>query len=358
MDIKSVVKKELKAIWIKRGKKKIKQRIYRDLKKQIALSDTDIQKLSEEQIKEIRAFWSRNGIENIPLDWHKLLYSITGKQKPEFIPEIIFQQIVRPAMNDYTFAGVWSDKAYIDYFIRGVKTARSIVRNVNGRFLDEHFNLITIQEAQTIVDQYMKLVIKPSTYTDTGKGVCLLSAPFNLPELVNKYKKNFVIQLPLKQHSDMSKLNPSSINTIRINSVLFETEAHVMSAFVKVGQMGEFADNSGKERYFIGIHEDGSFFDYAIDHDLNRYKKIPSGYDFANQKIPCYDKVCRAIEKAHKCIPHFGLAFWDVCVNEDGEPVIVEVNLRYPDGTIPQAAGNPFLGKYTKEVMEYIKQKK
>ena len=108
----------------------------------------------------------------------------------------------------------------------------------------------------------------------------------------------------------------------------------------------------------IGIHEDGNFFDYAIDHDLNRYKKIPSGYDFANQKIPCYDKVCRAIEKAHKCIPHFGLAFWDVCVNEDGEPVIVEVNLRYPDGTIPQAAGNPFLGKYTKEVMEYIKQKK
>ncbi len=150
----------------------------------------------------------------------------------------------------------------------------------------------------------------------------------------------------------MAKLNASSVNTIRVNSVLFETEAHVMSAFVKVGQAGEFADNHGNDRFFIGLHLDGTFCDFAINHDLQKFQSIPSGYDFAGKSVPSFDKVCIAVEEAHRKLAHFGFAFWDVCVDENGEPIIVEVNLRYPDTLIPQACGiGGFLGDYTEEVL-------
>lgn len=350
---KNQIKMTLKSVHRKYVDFRRNQNDLKTVTKQIQNSKEPVPELEEQQKAEIKEYWSKYGIE-VPLEWHRLIYAKTGIVNPAFVPEPVFHRTIKPYMNNHTFAGVWSDKAYIDYFIHEVKSVQCVVRNVNGRFLDDKFSLISMEEAQAILETYDELVIKPSTYTDTGKGVKLLHNPFNLYELAKEYKKNYVIQVPLRQHTELAKLNVSSVNTIRVNSVLFDKEAHVMSAFIKVGQAGQFADNNGHERYFIGIKENGTFVDYAINHDLQKFSSIPSGYKFAGQKVPCFDKVCRAVERAHKCIPHFGFAFWDVCVNEEGEPVIVEINLRYPDTVIPQVAGNPFLGMYTDDILKYI----
>ena len=98
---------------------------------------------------------------------------------------------------------------------------------------------------------------------------------------------------------------------------------------------------------------DGTYCDFAINHDLHKFDSIPSGFAFAGQNVPSFDKVCAAIEEAHKKIAHFGFAFWDVCVDENGDPVIVETNLRYPDTLIPQACGiGGYLGEYTEEILK------
>lgn len=311
-----------------------------------------IPELTDEEKKEITAFWKGKYGISFPLSWHRFFYGSTGVKDFRYIPETIFHKDIKPFFNSKEESLVWGDKSYMDFFLRGSKTVRSVVRNVDGRFLNETFDLITPEQVLPIMDSYGALVIKPSTNTDTGKGVQLLKKPYNLQAIIEQYKRNYVIQIPLRQHPDMAKLNASSVNTIRINSVLFETEAHVMSAFVKVGQTGEFADNHGHDRFFIGIHMNGTFCDFAINHDLQKFQSIPSGYDFAGKRVPSFDKVCAAIEEAHKKLAHFGFAFWDVCVDENGDPVIVEVNLRYPDTVIPQACGiGGFLGEYTEEVL-------
>ncbi len=357
MGIKNSVKKKIKATRESYVNIRKRQSLLNVVKQQIKESKEPVPQLTSEQETEIRKYWAKYGID-ISLEWHRLLYAKTGMVRPDFVPEPVFHYDIKKYMNNHTFAEVWGDKCYIDHFIRDVQTVKSVIRNVNGRFLNEKFEVITVEEAQKIADEYEKLVIKPSTYTDTGKGVKLLKAPFDIKKLYKDYKKNFVIQLPLTQHKEISQLNSSSVNTIRVNSVLFDNEAHVMSAFIKVGQPGAFADNHGHDRYFIGITPDGKFNNYAINHDLQKFNRIPSGYDFAGKPVPNFDKVCKAIEKAHKCIPHFGFAFWDVCINENGEPVIVEVNLRYPDATIPQVAYGPFLGEYTDRIMKYISKRK
>lgn len=324
------------------------------VKRQISMSSQPIPKLTRNQKQEILSFWNRYNI-NVPTYWHQLLYAKTGKQLPDYIPELTFHQIIKPKMNNYMFSSVWGDKSYIDLFINKVSIVKSVVRNVNGRFLNEKFDLISSIEAQTILEQYDQLVVKPSTFTDTGKGVQLLKSPFSLNQISKLYKKNYVIQLPLNQHNDIAELNRSSINTIRVNSVLFENEAYIMSAFIKVGQSGSFADNQGKNRYFIGITENGEYCDYAINHDLENFSHIPSGYEFAGKKVPGYQEVCETVKKAHKCIAHFGFAFWDVCVDITGKPIIVEVNLRYPDTVIPQVCtGKSFFGPYTERILKFI----
>ncbi len=303
----------------------------------------------------IREYWSRFGWK-IPLLWHRMLYQITGTQTPQFFPESTFVLEILPYMRNSALTTGWGDKAYLDYHIRGVETAQSVLRNVSGRYIDKDFKLCPWEEAQTILHAFhSELVVKPAINTDTGKGVKLIHPPYDLAEIEREYGKNFVLQLPLFQHDEMKKLNSSSVNTIRVNSLLLDAQVCIMSAFVKVGEEGAFADNNGHNRFFIGIGEDGTYLDYAIDHDLRRYNSIPSGYEFARKKVVSFHEICETVKKAHKCIPHFGMAFWDICIKEDGKPAIVEVNLWRPNATIAQAATRrPFCGKYTDKVLSYV----
>ena len=313
-------------------------------------------KLNNIQKKEIRDYWGRYGF-RFPYDWHKLYYEVTGAFDPSFVPNNVFHYGIKYRLNNKTFSTVWSDKCYLDYALKGILTPKTIVRNINGRFANERFELIDIQKAKTIIDRYNHVVIKPSVLTDTGKGVSLLECPFNLERLDKIYKKNYIIQLPIYQHEKMGCLNGSSVNTIRINSALLDTEALILSAFVKVGEKGAFADNSGHNRYFIGITEDGVYKNYAIDHDMNKYEHIPSGYTFPGKAVPSFEAACETVRCAHKKIPHFGLAFWDVCILQNGQPMIVEVNLRSPDTYVAQATSGPFFGKHTKTILNYISRK-
>ncbi len=275
---------------------------------------------------------------------------------PQFLPESTFALEILPYMRNSDLIAGWGDKAYLDYHIQGVETVQSVLRNVSGRYIDQDFKLCSREEAKAILHAIgSNLVVKPTMNTDTGKGVKLIRPPYALDEIERQYGKNFILQFPLIQHSEMKKLNMSSVNTIRVNSLLMGAQVVIMSAFVKVGEMGAFADNNGHNRYFIGIREDGTYHDYAIDHDLHRYNSIPSGYAFAHQKVTSFPGICETVKRAHQCIPHFGMAFCDIGIKEDGKPIIVEVNLWRPNATIAQAAiGGPFGGKYTDKVLAYV----
>ena len=331
-----------------------RQRLIRFINNKIEKDKAELPELTASQIDEIRAYWGKFGFSDVPLQWHRFYYGKTGQIRPDFIPATLFYQTIKPAMNDVAFGAVWSDKAYLDYFLRGIPTVDCVLRNVSGRWLDADFRLVGRAQAEEILSHYDRLVVKPAIDTNTGKGVVLLDKPFSLEKILQSHRRDFVIQTPLKQHPVMAKLNESSVNTIRINSVLFEDKASVMSAFIKVGQTGQFADNSGHDRFFIGIREDGTFADYAVNHDFKIFTAIPSGFQFAGESVPSFEKACRTAELAHQQLAHFGFVFFDVCINENGEPVIVEANLKNPDSMLPQVCSGPFFGKYTEKVMDYI----
>ena len=318
-------------------------------------TDMVIPELTASQKHDVEDYWKGHGITLSSMDWHRFYYAKTGMIDPRFVPDDVFHRIIRPKMNDYQLGAAWSDKAYTDWVVRDVKTVRSVVRCVNGRLLNEQYELIDRKATNIILNSYETLVLKPTMFTDTGKNVILAHAPFSINDIIAHYGRFFVVQIPLKQHPEMALLNESSVNTIRIDTILLGMEAHSVSAFVKAGQPGEFTDNGGGEkRIFIGIR-DGKYVDYAIDHDCNRFYTIPSGYSFAKQAVPFFKEMCAAAEKAHTHVAHFGLAFWDMSVDVNGEPTIVEMNLRYPDSYIPQVASGPFFGNYTDEVLSYIK---
>ena len=325
------------------------------------ISNAGIQKLLKEQPeltssqkRDIRSFWKKNLGVDIPLSWHRLYYGQTGIEDPAFVPPAVYEYDIRPCLNPPNFAIVLQNKVYLERLIPDAPTVRSVIRNTNCRFLDEGFNIITREEARKTVEKYEALVVKPALFSNKGAGVKLLTAPIDLDEVDREYVCNYVLQPPLTQHGVLSGLNPSSVNTLRVVSILTKGLPHVASAYLKVGSPGEFADNFGENRFFIGVDEKGIMSDHAVDQHLNKVYSLPSGYDFAGKEIPGYDKICSVAAKAHENMSFFGLIAFDICVDEGGEAVIVEANIKQP-GIKGQFAAGPYFGKYTEQLLKYVR---
>ena len=76
-------------------------------------------------------------------------------------------------------------------------------------------------------------------------------------------------------------------------------------------------------------------------------------------KIPNLDKAYELVKDAHPSISHFRIAGWDVAIDEDGEPTMIEVNFSLCCVNDIQSVCGPLFGDDTKKMLnEVFKGKK
>jgi len=64
------------------------------------------------------------------------------------------------------------------------------------------------------------------------------------------------------------------------------------------------------------------------------------------------------VKKAHPMVPHFRLVSWDICIEEDGEPILLEANLCRGSLDVHQYNNGPLFGEDTKKILDEIFGKK
>jgi hypothetical protein len=74
-----------------------------------------------------------------------------------------------------------------------------------------------------------------------------------------------------------------------------------------------------------------------------------TGYRFADLQIPMFHKVREACMGAHGKFPYLRVIGWDVCLDESGEPKLIEWNTDGPSVTWEDALFGPFLKDYDEE---------
>ena len=57
----------------------------------------------------------------------------------------------------------------------------------------------------------------------------------SLISAIDGLKANFIVQEAVKQHAVLAALNPSSLNTIRVVSFLFEGTIYILSSILRMG---------------------------------------------------------------------------------------------------------------------------
>lgn len=143
----------------------------------------------------------------------------------------------------------------------------------------------------------------------------------------------FIFQKHIIQHTGLSRVCNSSLNTIRIDTFLDENnKPEVISAYLRMGISGSVVDNLGAGGIYVGIDlSSGKLHKIArnkIEMGGMVYNKHPdSGVEFEGFTIPYFTEVKTLACQAARQISE-RLVGWDIGIAANG-PVLIEGNGWY-----------------------------
>lgn len=315
-------------------------------------------------IKQKNPYFKKWGFDVSMLD-AEYYSQISGIRSDRYVTRSMAMHYIYPYLDRYEFHPAYSDKNFqkiaLDFDSAtkqiGVLATEDIVYNSNGIFYDAKRNIISREQALTLLCTYSKdMILKPSVETYGGQGVQKIPANRTREELealIDKYYYNFTFQKVIDQHPDLAACNPTSTNTIRIVTYRKPNkELKVLYACLRFGGEGSVIDNVCSGGGYTGIN-------IANGTLLNRkrysYFTLESPVlpaTFPNE-IPAWNKIKEAALFLHNRLPHFDIAGWDFSVTPDGQPLFLEVNLR-PGVGLQQAIGPMFSDEDLDELMEHV----
>lgn len=318
-------------------------------------------KLTKEQKIAVDKVWK--GCGKYDYKTHRLVYSVTGEFNPHIMPEKLFRTKIEMALNHQTFKNSWSDKSYFSWLFDKKLFPTNVIINVNGTFYDRDYNVIMENDAVKLISEHDRLIIKPSLDSGLGRNVSLVkncSNAENVRSILKDYCKNYVVQEVIKQHEMFSSFNSSSVNVIRCISLFIDGKVYVVNCALRCGAEGSISDNcitkDGMGMFVIGIDENGVLHNEAYHSCGKKITVCPNGTDFAGKVIPNFEKMKSIVCELHSKMAHFGFIGWDFAFDENGEPRIMEFNIKGPGVLYYQYANGPLLGKCTQMIADRFRK--
>ena len=317
--------------------------------------------LTTEQKKEIQDYYTKWLGYPIPLEWHQYFTSRTGVYSKLYFPTSEYKTSIVGRLNVYPLKRAYTDKNVTDLILPNARQPRIVLKNMNGYFYFDG-NAVSKEEAIQRCYDIGEMILKPSL-TGRGKGVkriCIHNGQDtdgqSLASIFSEYQSDFLIEDLVHQHKDMAALNDSSVNTIRILTYRNGMDVYVLYTVVRIGRKGQAIDNESAGGISARINPDGRLAKYAYGAPgVDKVEYTDSGVLLEGYMIPSYEKAISFVKEQHLYLPFFNLIAWDIAIEEDGEPIMIEFNMT-PD--LSQSAYGPAFGDYTEMILKDAMSKK
>lgn len=278
-----------------------------------------------------------------------------------FVPLDVQYCLIDNYFNNVGECWAMDDKNMYDLYFYDVRMPKTIVHVVAGQCMDNKYQMISIEEAVRLCVCQKNVIIKPSYAQGAGCDIVFWSIEDGETELKNQLKhgENVVVQELIVQHPNLRILHHNSVNTIRIMTCFFEGVTNVLSAVVRIGAGDSKIDNASQGGLFCGLTDDGHLKKYAYDKTGQTFTQTPDGLAYDQCFVPNYDK-CKelVLRLSNRFLRISKLTSWDLSIGEDGEPILVEVNLCNSGADILQIANGPLYGEKTKQIVGKAMQSK
>lgn len=331
----------------------------RDIKKRVKASGGGYRGSAKEYRETVLAYWKKYGIKPKRV-YYTLLCSGMDAYDPRFIPDPIWVDQIIPYFNWQIMTNAYADKCLYSKLFPDAKKPDTLVKNAGGVYYNgDGDQMITREGAESILAGEEHLIFKPSLGTK-GAGILFYDRDdeksMRVPAILDAMGSNFVVQRIVKQHPDLARLNPSTLNTIRVISFRFKGEVHILSAQLRIGGTGSRVDNVSAGGSACAVKPDGWLHEKSVNRKSVWTDETANGIKLSTIRVPNYEGIVETIKHLHWQLPYFNIVGWDFAVGEDGTPVMVEFNTEPGQNQI--GGREPTFGDLTDEVLEDVFIKK
>lgn len=196
------------------------------------------------------------------------------------------------------------------------------------------------KEVLSFIKNHSEFMVKPTDGT-CGHGIekIITKDYANAEEIYTKLNNtttNYILEEVIIQDKRLDKLCPTSINTVRVITILDDlNNPHVICAYLRLGN-GAIVDNFNSGGMVTPVDElTGIIKDKALDKEKNLYEYHPlTNTKIKGYQLPDWDQVLKLVKEASHEVPEVRYVGWDVCFSSNG-PIFVEGN-EYPGHDIYQ----------------------
>ena len=136
------------------------------------------------------------------------------------------------------------------------------------------------------------------------------------------HKQN-LLEERIVQNSEMNKLYPDAINTLRVVTINSSGKITVPFVALRIGTGGRHVDNFHSGGCFTVVDSDGIIRKPALDKENRIYDVHPdTNTSIIDFKIPMYDDIIKQCIKMAEVTPEIGYTGWDMAIGEKGIDVV------------------------------------
>lgn len=289
----------------------------------------------------------------------------------DIVPPDVARNYIEPVLNAGDCVKFYNDKNSFHLFLDPNDMPKVLFRSMAYRLYDGDYNPVKRDDFDLCFTSEERVIVKPAKDLG-GRGVDIFEkingrfvngngAELTLPYLTAHYKTDYLIQSCFIQSPYIAQFNPSSVNTIRVNTYrdVNTGEIHILGAAMRIGAKGANVDNASSGGGIIGIDENGKLGQCVYD-KYGRATSIYNDIDFASNEyvIPNFAEVQKFARKITTRLPHMALLALDVVLDVTNTPKLIEVNSSCFSVKFLQLTQHPVFGKYTQEVINYCREHK
>jgi hypothetical protein len=302
-------------------------------------------------------------MKGLPIDlsyiFHTFYKEKTGTFSELWLPDDLYYCFIDPHFNNWESARVIDNKCLYGLYWPDVRQPEKVADRIGGIWKTGD-TLLRREEVLERIASEPEVVIKRATESEGGHGVyfCPGHDREKALEIFSEIQGDIVIQKVFTQHPQLAALNPTSVNTIRIVTLLNNNSVRVCSILLRMGMNSSRVDNLCSGGITCGITESGQLKKYAYRADGERFTVHPNtGITFEGYPIPSWRKAMDLVVSVAPRLPQFRLVSWDVGIDEQGETVFIEGNLKYGQLDLHQLNNGPLFGSDTISILDEVLKK-
>lgn len=272
--------------------------------------------------------------------WLYVYALVGGGFKEGWIPDNFFGRVVWPQVNN-GLAELTHHKSLTNVVLR-TAALPDIAYRLNGVTYDRNWAPISLGDLRDLAGGGAAPLFLKRDGSSQGRGIVKLTAGAITEDVLAAFG-NGVIQRAIVQHPFFDEIITGSVATLRITTVKDGAgRVDWRASYLRLGRRDTEWVQSGNSVRVAIVDRDGALDGSGYTEAWRLVTAHPdSGAGFAGKRIPGFAKAAATCLALHRGFPHFAVIGWDVAIDRDEEPTLIEWNAAHCDIKFSEAATGP-----------------